>query len=53
MAVSGHLPASMPINIFGQAVLMRQLKGRPPISDLFGVKGLKWLQGPELVRPVA
>jgi transposase len=30
------------------AVLMRQLKGRPPVSDLFGVKGLKWLRGLEL-----
>jgi transposase len=25
------------------AVLMRQLQGKPPCSDLFGVKGLKWL----------
>jgi transposase len=25
------------------AVLMRQLLGKPPCSDLFGVKGLKWL----------
>jgi len=25
------------------AVLMRRLKGRPPASDLFGVKGRKWL----------
>jgi transposase len=25
------------------AVLMRQLVGRPPVSDLFGVKGRKWL----------
>jgi transposase len=30
------------------AVLMRQLKGRPPVSDLFGVKGLNWLRGLEL-----
>jgi transposase len=30
------------------AVLMRRLKGRPPVSDLFGVKGLKWLRGLEL-----
>jgi transposase len=30
------------------AVLMRQLKGRPPVADLFGVKGLKWLRGLEL-----
>src|SRR5207247_11436159 len=25
------------------AVLVRRLVGRPPVSDLFGVKGLKWL----------
>ena len=25
------------------AVLMRRLQGRPPVSDLFGVKGRKWL----------
>jgi transposase len=30
------------------AVPMRQLKGRPPVSDLFGVKGLNWLRGLEL-----
>ncbi len=30
------------------AVLMRQLKGRPPFSDLFGVKGRKWLRDLEL-----
>jgi transposase len=30
------------------AVLMRQLKGRPPPSDLFGVKGRAWLRGLEL-----
>ena len=30
------------------AVLMRQLVGRPPFSDLFGVKGRKWLAGLEL-----
>src|SRR5512135_3664134 len=30
------------------AVLMRQLKGRPPASDLFGVKGRQWLRGLEL-----
>ena len=30
------------------AVLMRRLKGRPPVSDLFGVKGLKWLRGLQL-----
>jgi hypothetical protein len=29
------------------AVLMRQLVGRPPVSDLFGVKGRKWLAGLE------
>jgi transposase len=27
------------------AVLMRRLKGRPPVSDLFGVKGRDWLRG--------
>jgi transposase len=26
------------------AVLMRRLKGKPPCSDLFGVKGRKWLR---------
>ena len=26
------------------AVLMRRLKGKPPFSDLFGVKGRKWLR---------
>jgi transposase len=30
------------------AVLMRCLKGRPPISDPFGVKGRGWLRGLEL-----
>jgi hypothetical protein len=30
------------------AVLMRRLKGRPPMSDLFGVKGRKWLRELEL-----
>ena len=30
------------------AVLMRRLKGRPPVSDLFGVKGRGWLRGLEL-----
>ena len=30
------------------AVLMRRLKGRPPASDLFGVKGRQWLRGLEL-----
>jgi transposase len=30
------------------AVLMRRLKGRPPVSDLFGVKGRKWLGDLEL-----
>jgi len=29
---------------------MRRLKGRPPVSDLFGVKGRKWLR--ELKLPV-
>ena len=32
------------------AVLMRRLKGRPPVSDLFGVKGRGWLS--ELELPV-
>jgi transposase len=30
------------------AVLMRRLKGRPPVSDLFGVKGRRWLGELEL-----
>ncbi len=30
------------------AVLMRRLKGRPPASDLFGVKGREWLRGLKL-----
>ena len=30
------------------AVLMRRLKGKPPMSDLFGVKGREWLRGLEL-----
>jgi transposase len=30
------------------AVLMRQLVGRPPVSDLFGVKGREWLAALEL-----
>jgi transposase len=30
------------------AVLMRRLKGRPPVADLFGVKGREWLRGLEL-----
>jgi transposase len=30
------------------AVLMRQLLGKPPCSDLFGVKGLKWLRSVQL-----
>jgi transposase len=32
------------------AVLMRRLKGKPPVSDLFGVKGRRWLS--ELELPV-
>jgi transposase len=32
------------------AVLMRRLRGKPPASDLFGVKGRKWLS--ELELPV-
>ena len=31
-----------------QAVLVRRLVGRPPVSDLFGVKGRRWLAGLEL-----
>ena len=30
------------------AVLVRRLKGKPPVSDLFGVKGRKWLAQIEL-----
>jgi transposase len=30
------------------AVLMRQLLGKPPCADLFGVKGLKWLRSLQL-----
>jgi transposase len=30
------------------AVLMRRLKGRAPVSDLFGVKGREWLRGLKL-----
>jgi transposase len=30
------------------AVLVRRLVGRPPVSDLFGVKGREWLAGLEL-----
>jgi transposase len=30
------------------AVLVRRLVGRPPLSDLFGVKGREWLAGLEL-----
>ena len=30
------------------AVLMRQLVGRPPVSDLFGVTGRRWLAGLQL-----
>jgi transposase len=30
------------------AVLMRRLKGRPPVSDLFGAKGRGWLASLEL-----
>ena len=32
------------------AVLMRRLRGKPPVSDLFGVKGRQWLR--ELELPV-
>jgi transposase len=31
-----------------QAVLVRRLQGKPPCSDLFGVKGRSWLAGLEL-----
>ena len=31
-----------------QAVLQRRLRGKPPCSDLFGVKGREWLAGLEL-----
>jgi transposase len=31
-----------------QAVLQRRLQGKPPCSDLFGVKGRQWLAGLEL-----
>jgi len=30
------------------AVLVRRLKGRPPASDLFGIKGRQWLAGLQL-----
>ena len=30
------------------AVLMRRLQGKPPMSDVFGVKGRKWLRALEL-----
>lgn len=30
------------------AVLMRRLKGRPPASDVFGIKGRKWLAEQQL-----
>jgi transposase len=30
------------------AVLMRRLRGKPPVSDLFGVKGRRWLAALEL-----
>jgi transposase len=30
------------------AVLMRRLQGKPPMSDLFGVKGRRWLRSLEL-----
>ena len=33
------------------ATLMRRLKGKPPCSDLFGVKGRKWLRGLERDLP--
>ena len=30
------------------AVLIRRLKGRPPVSDVFGVTGRRWLAEQEL-----
>ena len=33
------------------AVLMRCLKGKPPMSDVFGVKGRRWLSEQELPVP--
>ena len=33
------------------AVLLRTLKGKPPMSDLFGVKGRRWLAEQELAAP--
>jgi transposase len=30
------------------ALLMRRLRGKPPVSDLFGVKGRQWLLGLDL-----
>ena len=33
------------------ATLMRRLKGKPPCSDLFGVKGRKWLRAAERDLP--
>ena len=30
------------------AVLIRRLQGRPPVSDVFGVRGRRWLSGLEL-----
>ena len=33
------------------ATLMRRLKGKPPCSDLFGVKGRKWLRALERDLP--
>jgi transposase len=35
------------------AVLMRRLQGKPPMSDMFGVKGRKWLSKLELPREEA
>ncbi len=36
------------INNEATAVLHRNLKGRPPVTDTFGVKGRAWLSGQEL-----
>src|SRR4051794_13613583 len=30
------------------ATLIRNLKGKPPVSDLFGVRGRRWLDAQEL-----
>ncbi len=44
--------AAGPVALAGQdevyAVLMRRLQGKPPCSDLFGVKGRAWLRSRQL-----